>query len=207
MEVAFAQPQSNFSDSSPLLKWLVLQIAGATGFTYGMVSSDPSDANFASALVAESPVVQRIRCEQKFFGEEIRDVWEWVIRRAIRAGRLGQITEERFFNRYEPLFSYPDIVTRDLRALAQANNIAHMAGAISTSEFSRRMDADPELMRKEIEEEMEMGLTGMATFAMNPRQQDKSNIDRNNQTGQNQGDDGLQGGDSGQQARRAAQGS
>lgn len=192
-EWMFTQPDTNFADSSPLGKWLILQIASATGWPYFMISSDSSESNFASALVQESPVIKMVEQEQSFFGGEMIDVWRWVMGQAIKARKIP-ISEEAFFEDFKPDIRFPSLVTRDRLKERQADNLGVMNGALSRREYARRDGADPERMANEIEEETERGLMGPQgdIAAMNPSVQDKQSGQLDNQTGQNQGDDGSQ---------------
>lgn len=192
-EWIFTQPDSNFADSSPLGRWLVLQIAAATGWPYYMISSDASESNFASALVQESPVMKMAQHEQAFFAQEFLDIWTWVMERAI-AARKVRASSERFFEDFEPDITFPSLVTRDRLKERQADNLGVMNGALSKREYARRDGVEPDRMQTEIEEELEAGLTGPQgdISAMNPTIQDKQAGQLDNQTGGNQGDDGSQ---------------
>lgn len=192
-EWVFTQPDSNFADSSPLGKWLVLQIASATGWPYYMVSSDSSDTNLASSIVQESPVVKMVEQEQAYFHDEFLEIWQWVMEQAIRAGKL-KIDRDTFFEEFRADIRFPSLVTRDRLKERQADNLGVMNGSLSKAEYGRRDGVDPERMANEVEDETERGLMGPQgdMSAMNPTVQDKQAGQGGNTTGTNQGDDGSQ---------------
>ena len=208
VEIDFKQPESNFSDASPLVKWLILQISASTGWPYYMIATDSADSNFAATLVQESPVNMMVEMEQDFFKEELLPIWEFVISVAIRAGRVkGLRKPDKFFEEYEAGFKFPTIATRDRLKESQANNLLVMMNAMSPQEVARRDGLDPEQMEREIKERFEddiLGAQAMAISAANT----PGVSSLSNQTGQNQGgsDTKSKGSDSKQQARRSAQG-
>jgi capsid protein len=194
-EIDFAHPQNAFSDASPLVKVLIIHLCAATGFTYGMVTTDSADGSFASSLTNESPVLQMVLDERKFFRDELVPIFKWVIESAIENKLIEGVTKEDVWERFDPDFLYGDIVSRDAVKDSQAANLGVMMGAISKREASRRLKADPDKMQREIQEEMETSIDQMMTLGvsgspMNPTLADKmdsSKSNANNGGGTNQG--------------------
>lgn len=151
VEIEFKQPSSNFSDATPLAKLLIQQISAATGWTYEMLSSDNSGGNFASALVAESPVVSMVEAEREYFKPYIEQLFMRVMRSAITAGELDVPLDE-LETLWKTFEHFPKIIQRDILKDAQAANIGVMARALSPQEMARRLNADPETMQREIQE-------------------------------------------------------
>lgn len=192
-ELEFASPNNTFSDASPLVKVLIVFLSAATGWSYSMLTTDASDGSFASSLTNESPVLQMVLDERKFFKGELIPIFKWVIEKAIESKEIEGLTKDDVWKNFDPEFLYGDIVSRDPLKDAQSANIASMAGFISKAEGARRVNADPDKMRREIEEEMENDVMNMVgiTSSMNPGQQDKQqSSDSNAKDGQgtNQGD-------------------
>lgn len=194
VELEFRQPESNFSDASPLLRWLILLVCEATGWPYFMVSADNADSNFASGVIAESPVSMMVQSEQEFFRGEIEPIWWWVLESALAAGLIkGFRGIERFREKFQPEFRFPSMVTRDRLKEAQADNIGVMNGSISAQQASRNAGYDPEQMELEIEERAEKMLVmpGAGGGTLNP-----ANNTGGNQGGPTGGHDDSRGGGS-----------
>lgn len=204
VDIEFKQPDTNFTDATPLVKLLILQIASATGWPYYMVSADSADSNFAASLVQESPVNVMVQDEQDFFGGEIEPIWWFVMGMAIESGRLKGISIESLRKNFQPTFRFPTLATRDRLKEAQSDNIYFMSGGYSMQEMSRRGEVDPEQMRHEIEEEMEDERLASLRSNMSAANTPGQSSSDNNQ-GQNQGGGDKKGADTTQTARRDAQ--
>lgn len=197
VELVFCQPDSNFSDASPLGRWMVLQIAAATGWPYYAISADSADSNFASSLVQESPVVLMVEDEQDYFAGELRPICEWVLRRAVESKKIDGFTSfESLMEEFDIQFEFPKLVTRDSLKWAQENNLWLMNGSISIAEGSRRAGTDPEQMKAEREEEMQAGLMTDRMMAvggnMGAMNQNPDQLKKNDSAGSgtNKGDGG-----------------
>ena len=186
VELEFVQPDTNFDDASELGRFVIKQIGAATGWPYYMISSDSAESNFASTLVAESPVVFMVEEEQDFFGIEIKEIFKWVINEAIRKGRFK--APGALWERFEPKCDFPKLVSRDRLKERQADNILFMDKVISRSEMARRDGADPDLMGREIKDDHGKEEFETAVSAMNQSPETKSDNQGDNQgDGQNQG--------------------
>lgn len=192
MEVQFAQPDSNFSDARPLIKTLMEQICAATGWSYTMISADSTDTNLAAGLVAESPVTQMVMTERSFCKAALTSLFTWVFETWVQQKPIEGVTPESLWEEWMLDMEFDPVVTRDHLKENQASNIALMGQGISRREFSRRVGADPDQMRKEIEEESKLTFynPGNNGQAMNPDAQDKKISSASNATngsGTNQG--------------------
>lgn len=187
VEIEFLQPNSNFSDASPLAKLLMLQVSVSTGFPYYLISGDAGDSSLSGNLVQESPIILMIDDERGFFSYELSEIFDWVME---VAGESGKISKS-IWDEFQTDIQWPSIVTRDILKEAQALNIARMASAISRQEFSRRLMVDPDQMEEEIQQDLENQLTGPQgdVTAMNQTNDQKSaNQGANQGSGTNQGD-------------------
>lgn len=192
-EIDFASPNNTFSDASPLVKVLVIYLCACTGWTYSMITTDASDGSFASSLTNESPVLQMVLDERKCFRDELIPIFKWVIESAIEAKEIEGVTKDNIWDDYDPEFKYGDIVSRDNLKDAQAANVAGMAGYISKAEGARRVGADPDKMKREMEDEAQNDVMSMVgiTSNMNPNSQSKQDSSQNNasdKAGTNSGD-------------------
>lgn len=145
-EMQFLQPNTNFGDAVPLGRLLLLTIAAGAGLPEFMLTSDASNANFASTMVAEGPAVKLFQSEQIFFAREFEGLWRWVMQQAIARDELP----ENFFEWVAAEWTYPDLVNRDRPREREADVKLVDSSVLSRAEIARREKVDPELMREEI---------------------------------------------------------
>ncbi|HSG71315.1 MAG TPA: phage portal protein, partial [Planctomycetaceae bacterium] len=148
-ELQFLQPNTNFGDAVPLGRLLLLSIAAGSGLPEFMLTSDASNANYASTMVAEGPAVKLFQSEQHFFAEEFEQLWRWVMQQAIGAGELP----DDFFQQVKADWSFPELVNRDRPREREADAKLVERRVLSRAEVARRDKANPEVMRREIEQE------------------------------------------------------
>lgn len=148
-DIRFVQPDTNYADAVPLGRMLLLSIAAGAGMPEFMLTSDASNANYASTMVAEGPAVKMFRSEQAFFAEEFSRLWRWVLAVAVHQGELP----EDFFERVQPLWCLPELVTRDRPRERLADVRLVEASVLSRAEVARRDGADPEVMGRELARE------------------------------------------------------
>ena len=149
-DLQFLQPNTNFGDAVPLGRLLLLSIAAGSGLPEFMLTSDASNANFASTMVAEGPAVKQFQSEQHFFSERFELLWRWVMQQAIQAGELP----EEFFEQVKVEWSFPELVNRDRPREREADAKLVEHRVLSRAEVARRDKANPEVMRREIEQEL-----------------------------------------------------
>ena len=148
-EFQFLSPNTNFGDAVPLGRMLLLNAAAGCGLPEFMLTSDASNANFASTMVAEGPAVKFFESEQNFFEHEFTRLWRWVMRDAVAAGLLP----EDFFEQIQPHWTFPELVNRD-RAQERLADVQLVQNQIlSRAEVGRRENVDPQQMRHELAEE------------------------------------------------------
>jgi capsid protein len=150
-EVQFLQPNTNFGDAVPLGRVLLLCTAAGAGLPEFMLTSDASNANFASTMVAEGPAVKLFQCEQQFFAGEFTRLWRWVMGDAAALGLLPSDFDERI----EPAWTFPQLVNRDRPRERMADVRLVESRILSRAEVARRDGADPVAMRTELEDETE----------------------------------------------------
>ncbi len=148
-ELEFLQPNTNFVDAVPLGRLLLLSIAAGAGLPEFMLTSDASNANFASTMVAEGPAVKLFQSEQQFFATEFNHIWRWVMTEGINHGLLPA----DFFEQVAPQWTFPQLVNRDRNRERLADVRLVDAKIISRSEVARRDGVDPVTMQSEIESE------------------------------------------------------
>jgi len=148
-ELEYLQPNTNFEDAAPLGRMLLLCVAAGAGLPEFMLTSDASNANFASTMVAEGPAVKLFQSEQRFFAAEFTRVWRWVMSEAIRFHLLP----DDFFDRVAVDWTFPKLATRDRPRERLADARLVDSKILSRAEVARRDDADPALMQSEITEE------------------------------------------------------
>jgi len=84
----FMTPNLQASDVQNDGRAILLAVAAGAGQPEYMVTSDASNANYASTMVAEAPGVREFIDWQDFFGEQFREMYMKVIRAGIEAGAL-----------------------------------------------------------------------------------------------------------------------
>lgn len=111
-----------------------------------MFTSDASNANYASTMVAEGPAV---RMFERLQGGMMRDdcdlMWR-VVQNAVRAGRLPTNTRELV----EIAITAPPLVARDALREARVMEIAHRHNLLSPQTWSGRLGLDYEQEQKNI---------------------------------------------------------
>lgn len=149
-ELQYLQPNTNFGDAVPLGRMVLLCAAAGAGLPEFMLTSDASNANFASTMVAEGPAVKMFESEQQFFAGEFDRLWRWVMSEAIEHGLLPR----DFLDRVRTEWKFPQLVSRDRPREREADARLVKAQVLSRAEVARRDGADPEVMRREIEGEV-----------------------------------------------------
>ena len=98
-----------------------------------LISSDASNANLASTLVAEAPFVKARESDQRFYGAHFRDlVWK-ALRMYHEAGHLDGIAGswDTIKNTVEIQAIPPEVSTRDPLSLAQRHQLQMQMGILS----------------------------------------------------------------------------
>jgi capsid protein len=109
-----------------------------------MLSSDASNANYASTMVAEGPAVKMFeRLQHEMLEDDVELLWR-VVRHAVASGRLAAETLTAVEIRGIP----PRLAVRDRLKDAQADQILVRAGAMSSQTMAMRHGLDPEQERR-----------------------------------------------------------
>ncbi|MCA9071209.1 MAG: phage portal protein, partial [Planctomycetaceae bacterium] len=148
-DLQYLHPTTNYRDGVPLGRLMLLCAAAGSGLPEYMLTSDASNANYASTLVAEGPAVKLFHSEQLFFGGEWNQLWRWVLLQNIASGQLPDNT----FERIKPEWTFPNLAARDRPRERQADVQLANAGILSKAEVARRDNTDPQLMQAEIARE------------------------------------------------------
>jgi len=107
-----------------------------------MMTTDASNANYASTLIAESPFVRRIERIQRFFvRSDLRVLWR-VLWFAWRAGRFGQIAWETLKQKLSVEIEPPPVAVRDKAQDTNRNKILHDSGVLSKRRWADRENLD-----------------------------------------------------------------
>ena len=148
-DIQFLQPNTNFGDAVPLGRMLLLRVAAGAGLPEFMLTSDASNANFASTMVAEGPAVKLFQGEQQFFHQEFVHLWRWVMQEAIHLGLLPSDV----FDHVECSWTFPQLINRDRPRERLADVQLIQAGVLSRMEVARRDGVSPERMQQELNAE------------------------------------------------------
>ncbi|MAG94248.1 MAG: hypothetical protein CMJ48_10915 [Planctomycetaceae bacterium] len=145
-DLQFLQPNTNFGDAVPLGRLMLLSLAAGAGLPEFMLTSDASNANFSSTMVAEGPAVKLFQSEQQFFVAQFNQLWRRVMHSAIGRGLLP----EDFFARVGPEWALPQLVNRDRPRERLADARLVESRILSRAEVARRDGVDPDTMQGEI---------------------------------------------------------
>ncbi|MBI1346174.1 phage portal protein [bacterium] len=148
-DLQFLQPNTNFGDAVPLGRLVLLGIAAGAGVPEFMLSSDASNSNYSSTMVAEGPAVKLFESEQYFFARELEPLWEWVLQEAAAFGLLPTDV----LDQVTPHWTFPQLVNRDRAKERQVDAQLVKAEILSRAEVARRDNVDPHVMAAEIAQE------------------------------------------------------
>jgi hypothetical protein len=113
---------------------LQLQIAAGVSLPEFIVTADSANGNFASTLVAASPITSMIADYRNIFLD----------------GFCELITE---IVGAEPTLEFPEIVTEDIEKLVRAMSLLFNDGAMSLDTYRARVGLDPETEAEKIDQE------------------------------------------------------
>jgi len=114
-----------------------------------LISSDASNANFASSLVAESPFVKAREADQQFYKRHFGSLLWKVVRLAWEAGRFARlgVSWETVETLIDIKIDAPAVATRDALAMARTQEVQIGLGLLSrrTAAAQAGLDYDAEV--------------------------------------------------------------
>lgn len=155
---------------------ILLAISAGAGLPEYMVTSDSSNANFASTLVAEAPGVREFMDWQDFFEVHFKEILAKIITAGIRAGEIPakeeieveMEAEDPDTGERRPVkvsvfeetstdveITFPELVHREILKETQAYVLQSNQGWISNRTAAARLDLDYDYETGQIEEEEE----------------------------------------------------
>lgn len=114
----------------------------------GLVSGDASNANLASALVAEGPFTRALQARQWYYAQAYKRIIERVLDRAAVDGVIPG--GENLLDEIEVSVDMPPVVARKLLEATQQNAILSDHGILGNTAWSAREDLDREEQRADI---------------------------------------------------------
>ncbi len=118
----------------------------------GMISGDASNANLASALVAEGPFVRAMQFRQWHYRNAYQSMCERVLAAAAVKGMLGGALENDLED-IEVSVKMPPVLARKPKEETERNAVLDTAGVLSRKSWSAREDLDFEEEQENIEEQ------------------------------------------------------
>lgn len=142
VEYEFPAAGLNVASFVDVLKAELRAIASRLVMPEFMLTSDASNSNFASTMVAEGPAVKMFTRLQAELIEADREVFRRVIDGAVEAGKLSEAAQSQIEIHVEP----PSLAVRDQLKDAQAYSIELEKGILSPQTWSqlRSLDYDQE---------------------------------------------------------------
>ena len=136
---------------------LLLDIAAGSGLPEFMVSSDSSNSNYASTMVAEGPAIKEFEDWQDFFAYHFRIMYERVIAFGIKSKKIPDseiVTEEQINPKTKEIeeievrkptstecsITFPDLISRDIEKETKAYVLQRREGIMSLQTMSARLD-------------------------------------------------------------------
>ena len=125
-----------------------------------MISSDASNNNFASILVAGSPFVQARGADQRFYASRFKRMMWKVVRIAFEGGFFQEfgIAWDQLEALVDIVCTPPDITIADELKAAQIKQIERSAGVLSIKTWRKETGRDPEEEEANIAEEIANGI-------------------------------------------------
>jgi len=121
-------------------------------FPEGMISGDASNANMASALVAEGPFVRAMTFRQWWYRTAYKNVAERILDTAAIAGRIGG-ARENILDEIEVTVEMKAVLARDPKEETDRNAVLDERGVISLKSWTAREDLDFEVEQANIAEQ------------------------------------------------------
>jgi hypothetical protein len=153
---------------------LLNMIAAGPGLPNWMVTSDPSNSNYASTMISEAPGVKEFQDMQDWIQTTFEEIYDKVMEHALKTTNLPQQEEveeiDEEGNKVTKLVDidkevhivFPELVHRDIFNETKALGMQRNEGAISLHTYSGRLDLDydeeQEMLRQEREEEESLGI-------------------------------------------------
>ncbi len=117
-----------------------------------MISGDASNANMASALVAEGPFVRAMTYRQWWSRTEYKTIMERVLDFAAVRGKIGG-ARENILDDIEVSVEMKAVLARDPKEETERNATLDQRGVLSLKSWTAREDLDFDVEQQNIEEQ------------------------------------------------------
>lgn len=134
VELQFPSHNLGATEASEDGRSLRLLIACWFGLPEYLVSSDASNANFSSTLVAENPGIKALQSFQRYIADEFARLFRWYYRN----------------DELDVDFSFPTMVLRKPLDEARANEVLFNAGVMSRRTWQERAGIDPDVEQRRL---------------------------------------------------------
>lgn len=184
VEYEMMSPNLQASDAKEDGRNILLAVSAGAGLPEYMVTSDASNANYASTMVAEAPGVREFMDWQDFFGECFKEICTKVVLAGMKAGEIPEKEEvEVEIKAMDPLtmvkravkvtarqdvqtgieVTFPELVHRDIEKETKSYVMQVGEGWMSNRTAAVRLDLDYDYEREQIEKEEEKAEEGTGT--------------------------------------------
>jgi hypothetical protein len=178
VEYQLLSPNLQASDVKEDGRNILLAVSAGAGLPEYMVTSDASNANYASTMVAEAPGVREFMDWQDFFGLCFQEICTKALMAGIKAGEVPtheeveiklRVTDPETMEAHEESFraqqevstdvtvTFPELVHRDIEKETKSYVQQVMQGWMSNRTASTRLDLDYDYEREQIDIEEERG--------------------------------------------------
>lgn len=137
-DLEFMAKGLNAANFIPVLQSDLRAIAARFVMPEFMLTSDASNANYASSMVAETPAVRQFQKQQSIYTSRGKQVMKWVLISAMAAGLLPV----DLFDFISINVEAPSLIVRDPKKEAEANQIKANNGVLSIQTWSAKEGMD-----------------------------------------------------------------
>lgn len=158
VKYSMLSPNLDARDAAEDGRHILTSLGVGTGLPDMIVTGDFSKSNFASAVVAQNPMIRRVEVEQGFLSEVLSEIVDWVLVDGLEKGKIPQLVDDKETNERRPVdieydIVFPPIIRRDFSQDTNGYvNLKNM-GVISDTSIALQMGLNPdrerELQRRE----------------------------------------------------------
>jgi capsid protein len=147
IEYDMLSPKINAPDAANDGRNMLLAVAAGTGLPEMMLTSDWSNANYASSMTAQNPFVREVEDWQDFFEEYYREIFSAVVQQGKDKGKIPGSESD------ECTLEWPPLILADIQKNNTARQIQHQNKIISKTTWQQKEGLDPEQEKKNLETE------------------------------------------------------
>lgn len=143
-------PKIQASDVKDDGRAMLLAVAAGMGFPEQFLTSDYSNANYSSSMVAQNPFVREIEDWQDFFSYHYRLIYKRVIKAFMEHGDLPKSDNSK---KVECEIEWPPLILADIEKNNKAREIMFRNKIISRTTWQLKEGLDPDVEKRHMKQE------------------------------------------------------